>query len=74
MENKYNYKALSKQELEKNFIQMKNNISEARETIILQQIQHILIQIITYFYTNFNFIILLFSSLLCQIHFYLFGY
>ena len=26
MENKYNYKALSKQELEKKFIQMKNNI------------------------------------------------
>ena len=33
MENKYNYKALSKQELEKKFIQMKNNISEAKTSI-----------------------------------------
>lgn len=39
MENKYNYKALSKQELEKNFIQMKNNIPEARETIILHNLK-----------------------------------
>ena len=39
MENKYNYKALSKQELEKKFIQMKNNIPEARETIILHNLK-----------------------------------
>ena len=39
MENKYNYKALSKQELEKKFIQMKNNIPEAREKIILHNIK-----------------------------------
>lgn len=39
MENKYNYKTLNKQELEENFIQMKNNIPEARETIILHNLK-----------------------------------
>ena len=39
MENKYNYKTLNKQELEKKFIQMKNSIPEARETIILHNLK-----------------------------------